>query len=483
MFGRSLLRRAFGKLTTVEQAVGMVRSGDTLLSGGFGVCGVPNTLHAAAAARSDLKELTVVSNNTGLPDYGVGNLLTNGKVKRMVSSYLGTNKPFFKQYMEGMVELEITPQGTIAEKVRAGGKGIPAFWTATGVGTMVETGGFPIKYSASRKGQVELFSSPKETRVFQGNRYLLEEGIFADVAFVRAHKGDLKGNLSYRLAARNFNPDMATAARLVIAEVEELVDVGEIPPAHVHTPGVFVDWIVLADQSRPKPIEKLVLDDGNGLKFEGDQLRVTIAKRVAKEIKKGMSINMGIGIPTLVPFFVPESLEVIIHSENGILGVSGNPVPGKHDPDLVNASKETISVGKGASFFSSSDSFGMVRGGHIDLTILGAMEVSSQRDVANWYAPGTALKGMGGAMDLISGGAKVIIAMEHCTKDGRPKIVEACSLPVTAKNCCSMIVTELGVFDYSTDGRLTLLELQPGVDLEELRSKTGAKFITHSNLK
>ena len=164
------------------------------------------------------------------------------------------------------------------------------------------------------------------------------------------------------------------------------------------------------------------------------------------------------------------------------MGVSGNPKMGEEDGDLINASKESITVEKGASFFSSSDSFGMIRGGHVDLTILGAMQVSSTGDIANWYAPGAILKGMGGAMDLISGGTKVIVAMEHNTKTGKSKIVSDCTLPLTGVNCCQMIVTEKAVFDFSSNGSLTLKRLQEGYTVQDIRNCTEAAFEVDSSL-
>ena len=478
--GRKHLKALYSKLVSADEALKLVKSGDLVLSGGFGICGNPNYLLKRLSERSDLKDLTIVSNNTGLDEHGIGHLIRKGMVKRCISSYLGNNKTFYKMYMNGEIELEITPQGTIAEKVRSGGKGIPAFWTPTGVGTLVEHGGFPVKYAAGGKS-VELVSQAKPAAMIKGKKYLMEETIFGDVAIVRAHKADKKGNLIYRLAARNFNQDMATAANLVIAEVDEVVEIGELDPDHVHTPGIFVDYIVRTGDPN-KPIEFLVLNDGAELKFEGSSARAIIAKRAAQEVQSGMTINMGIGIPTLIPHFIPKDREVEIHSENGVLGVCGNPKPGEQDGDLINASKESIKVGPGASFFASSDSFGMIRGGHVDLTFLGGMEVSAEGDVANWYAPGYTLKGMGGAMDLISGGTQVIIVMEHNTKEGKAKIVNKCSLPLTGTRCCSMIITEKAVFDFSVSGKLTLREVLQGYSLEDIKQSTDATFVLHPDL-
>jgi 3-oxoacid CoA-transferase subunit A len=221
-------------------AVRDIPDGATLLVGGFGLCGIPENSIGALRERGT-KGLVVVSNNCGVDDFGLGVLLRNKQIVKMVSSYVGENKEFERQYLSGELEVELTPQGTLAERLRAGGAGIPAFYTPTGAGTAISDGGLPLKYAAD--GSVAKSSPKKETREFDGRSYVLERGITGDYAIVKAWKGDRFGNLVYRHTAMNFNPMMATAAKVTIAEVEELVEVGELDPDHIHTPGIFVHRI------------------------------------------------------------------------------------------------------------------------------------------------------------------------------------------------------------------------------------------------
>ncbi|KAG9235083.1 succinyl-CoA:3-ketoacid-coenzyme A transferase 1 [Amylocarpus encephaloides] len=478
-----------------DAAVADIKSGSTILSAGFGLCGTAETIIEALAKRGpeSLNGLTAVSNNAGAAGGGgLSPLVQSGQIDRLILSFIGTNKSLEKQYLSGKIAIELCPQGTIAERIRAGGAGIPAFFTPTGINTLLQSGDIPVRLGpvdkATNKQTVLEGGQPRETRIFDGKVYGMEKAIKADVAILRAHKVDEAGNVQFRYTTKAFGQVMGKAAKVTIVEAENIVPVGEIHPDHVHLPGIYVDRIVPSKVEKVIEIRKLKEAEGqsNGEKSASQLRRERIAKRTAKELKNGYYVNLGVGIPTLAPSFLPSGSKVWIQSENGLLGMGAYPTEEEVDADVINAGKETVTIVPGGSTFDSAESFAMIRGGHIDVSVLGALEVSANGDLANFMIPGKVFKGMGGAMDLVGNPdqTKIVIATDHVAKDGSPKIVEQCALPLTGAKCVSTIITDLCVFEVDrTKGGLTLTELAPGVTVETIKEKTGAKFAIADDIK
>lgn len=435
---------------SLQEAVAFVKDGDTLLQGGFGMTGNPvHLMHALA--ETSTKDLTFIGNNVGEAGIGGGRLLRNGQLKKMIGSFFTSNPEAVKAAQDGVVAYELLPQGTLAEALRAGGAGIGAFYTPTSAGTELAKG--------------------RETKIFDGKEQVLIPGIRGNVAFIRAWRADTAGNLQYRMTEQNFNLAMATAADLVIAEVEEIVPVGEILPEQVHTPGCYIDYLVQATLTLEDLGSSASISSGK----KPSAMRMNMAKRALAELKKGDVVNLGIGIPTLVADLITPEDGIILHTENGMLGVGPAPADGGAMTYPVNAGKIPVTALPGSSYFDSSASFAMIRGKHVDIAVMGGLEVDEQGNLANWAVPGQPLLGVGGAMDLASGAKILIITMMHTERDGSPKIVPSCELPLTALQAVDMIITDLAVFKF-IDSKLTLIELMPGATLEDVKAKTSASF-------
>ncbi len=422
-----------------------------LLVGGFGMTGTPtHLLHALAETGSC--ELTYIANNIGEPGLGGGRLLRNGQIKKAIGSFFTSNPEAVAASQSGAIDFELLPQGSMAEAIRVGGAGIGGFYTPTAAGTVL--------------------TQAAETKRIKGELHVFVPAIRADVALIRAWRADTAGNLVYRRTEQNFNKAMATAADLVIAEAEEIVPLGALDPNQIHTSGNYVDVLVEAQTTAAELGSSADIRAGRGKR---DPLRLTIAQRALAELQTGDVVNLGVGIPTLVADLIQPEHGIILHTENGMLGVGPAPPSAGALDYPVNAGKQPVTALPGSSYFDSADSFAMIRGGHIDVAVMGGLQVDQRGNLANWAVPGKPLLGVGGAMDLASGARRLIITMTHTSRTGAPKIVAECSLPLTAVGAVDLLITELAVFAFET-GEMRLLELMPGVSLDELRAKTSAAF-------
>ncbi len=436
---------------SLSDAAKLIKSGDTIIAGGFGMTGNPvHLLHALSETSVD--GLTYVGNNVGEAGLGGGRLLRNKQISKAIGSYFTSNPEAVAAAQNGDIEVELLPQGTLAEAIRAGGTGIGGFYTPTSANTPL--------------------ADNREVREFDGKSMVFIPAIKGDVSLLRAWKADTAGNLQYRMTESNFNPAAAMASKLVIVEVEEIVPVGELDPNLIHTQGCFVDYLVQAT---------LELDDlGSSASIKSSakkvsDSRMSMAKAALEQLNRGDLVNLGIGIPTLVADLISDQDGIVLHTENGMLGVGPEPLEGGAMDYPVNAGKIPVTALKGSSYFDSTTSFGMIRGGHVDVAIMGGLQVDEKGNLANWAVPSKPLLGVGGAMDLATGAHRLIITMLHTDKQGNSKVLKDCTLPLTAAGVVDVLVTDRAVFHFKK-GEMQLTKLMPGFTLADVEQSTDANF-------
>lgn len=386
-----------------------------------------------AIKEAGTKDLTFASNNADVDDFGIGILLQTQQVKKMMSSYVGENAEFMRQYLSGELELEFNPQGTLAERMRAGGRGIPGFYTKTGLSTMIAEG--------------------KEHKDFPTGP---DRAMETDIAI-------------FRKTACDFNLPAAMCGRTCVLEVEEIVETGSLDPYAIHLPGIYLHRIILGEHE--KRIEQCTVQGASDM-WDRNQM----VARAAQELEDGTYVNPGIGIPAMVANYIPKGFEFTLQSENGMLGMGPFPTEENIDADLINAGKQTITDLPQTGYFDSATSFGMIRGGKIAMAILGEMEVAENGNLANWMIPGKLVKGMGGAMNLVAGVHRVVVVMDHTNKKGESKLLKSCTLPLTGQGVVDRIITNLSVLDV-VEGGLKIIEFADGVSEDDLRAATESKIV------
>jgi 3-oxoacid CoA-transferase len=458
---------------TALEAVEDVGDGASILVQSFGPPQAWPTDLLLALRERGVRDLTVICNS---PAGGPTSLQILGElhqIRKLICTYAIlpiSPTPIADQIRAGEIELELVPQGTLVERVRAGGAGLAAFYTPTGVGTAIAAG--------------------KEERVFNGKRYILEQAIRADYTFLQAYQADPVGNVTYRRGGRNFGPAFATAATTTIAEVKEIVPLGALDPEAVVTPGIFVDRIVQTTQHfDPAVIRQIMQMSGRSRALEGRSVATggqglppdLMAMRVAGLLRDGEYVNLGIGLPTLVSNYTA-GRGVTLHAENGILGYGAFPAEGDEDLDLYNASGQLVTPLPETSYFDSTLSFAMARSGRVSTIVLGAFQVAATGDLANWHVPATGAGGIGGAMDLAAGGGRIIAMLYQCERNGVSKLVDELTYPPTALRCVTAVVSDLAYFDIDAEG-FVLREIAPGLSLDDVRGATAARFRVASDVR
>jgi 3-oxoacid CoA-transferase len=436
-----------------QDALGDLPDGARIAVSGFGQsAGSPISLLAALRERGSTN-LCLVGNT--IPPGGHA-LVENNQVRHLVMSFTaraGVQTQAQDMIRAGQITYEIVPQGTLVERLRAAGAGLAAIYIPTGLDTPVAEG--------------------KEVRTFDGKRYLLETAIHVDYAFIAGYRADRLGNVEFRGANQHFGPSFAKAARVSIVEVDEVVEPGAIPPERIQLPGIFVSRVVR--KTIPNTLPKAAggrrpADVARTYNGKLAWTRSQMAQRAAALLPEPGYVNLGLGIPTYISTFL-RGRDIILHGENGILGYGEIMADEETYPDVFNAGGQPVAMAPGISFFDSVTAFEMVRSGRVQVVALGAYQVDQAGSFANWSTPEQAGGGIGGAMDMVAGGATVMVLMEHRDSRDRPKLLRECTYPLTGKACVDIVVTDLAVL-RRRDGRLCVEEVADGFTPAEVLALT-----------
>lgn len=437
---------------SAAEAVADIPDGARLGIGGFG----PSRTYAAlvpALMERGTKDLKIVANSVGGNVNSIWTLLENHRIGHITVSISRGADEYIRS---GEIGIELVPQGTLVERLRAGGSGIAAFYTRTGYGTRVGAG--------------------KDVRWFDGVPHILEHGITLDFAFIRAHRCDRFGNVAFRGVGRNLNLSMAKSAQVVIVEAACVVDA--LDPDEVDLPGIFVSRVVeQAPEIVPFPkTRRGGADIDTAIEYGGKPgwTRREMARVAAALLPEPSYVNLGLGMPTLVSNFI-QGRDIVTHSENGMLGAGEDATAQDYDQDVYNAGSGYVHLEPGASFFDTVTSFEMIRGGKVDFVILGALQVDELGNIANWATADRHGGTIGGAMDLAAGGAKLMAMMTHLAQDGAQKLVRRCSYPLTGQSCVDFVVTDLCVLRRSA-GRFVLAQAAPPFTADEVAQLTELSF-------